>query len=459
MNNNHLKRQLIHHLAEQGVPDDYDPWEAVKKQLDQKTIQHSSLDSPMKIDASMHFAGALTLLLVVLVGLVFFLTPQGQVTAKNLFQLFQKAESNILPLPTGLPTEPILPRPTRTPAPTQIVSVQPAAPDEAGLFPTPASPEKSEHGAYTVGLTIPEAEALAKYKIRTLKYLPHGYQLTQVIYDGQTRGVQQLYKFYPVQSGEMFVLRQQPSQPAEPVGQSAEIEQIQVGDSLVEVVSGAWFSAAGSATQEWTSNAPVYTYMWQQDGFYFTLQFMAGDTFSPAYLSKEDMQAVVETATGTRTTPLEKVNLNNLPGIDEVKKAAPFQVLAPTLLPEGFVLERGVYEPENQRAVLIYRPGDSASGMNHASLILFEIPKNGDTPPASYAPEWPTEAIEQVTIGGAPGTFTRGSVEDGKYIPSSDLSLHWETDDLRITINFSGSSSDSAQLDQDGMIQIAEGLK
>lgn len=459
---NNLKRQVIHHLAEQGVPADYNPWEEVKGQLEsnqagRKTMRHSGIDAPLNLSLKVRFAGVLTMLLVLLVGTVFFLTPQGQVTANNLFQLFRRAESNVLPLPTGLPTESILP--TSTPFPTQIIGLQSVPTEEPGVFFTPTPKEKTEQGTITYGLTISEAEELAQFAIRAPNSLPSGYRLSEVTFDSQTRAVQQIYKYFPYQSGEMFVLSQEPSQPTDSVGQNAQIDQIQVGDITVEAVNGSWFSAAGSNQEEWINNAPVHTFRWQQDGFTFTLQFLVGDTFSSAYLSKDDMQAVVETVIGTLSAFPESMNLNNLASVEEVEQAAGFQLLAPTLLPEGFALERAVYEPENKRAVFIYRPKDTAGSMNHPSLIIFEILKDGDTLPAIYPEELPPEAIEQVTIDTASGTLVRGAVVDGTYDPNFGLSLHWETDNLSITINYSGTSSHPAQLEKADMIEIAEGLQ
>jgi hypothetical protein len=232
-----------------------------------------------------------------------------------------------------------------------------------------------------------------------------------------------------------------------------------MGDILVEVASGSWYSSTGSNQLEWIDDASAHTFRWQQDSFIFTLQFLVGDTFSPAYLTKEDMQAVVEVVVGVRSELPTKVDLNNLKSVEEVEQVAGFQLLAPTLLPEGFVLERAVYEPENQRAIFIYRPNDTAGSMNHPSLIIFEVLKSDEMLPAKYPDDFPAEAIEQVKIGETSGTLTRGAIVDGKYDPSSGLSLHWETNNLSITINYSGSSEHSAQLEKVDMIKLAEGLQ
>ncbi len=397
------------------------------------------------------------MLFVLLAGMVFFMTPQGQVTAKYLVQLFRKAGSDFLPLPAGLPTEPI--PPTRTPAPTQFVGLQPISTGESGSFITPTPKTKTENGTITFGLTISEAKDLAQFVIREPNSLPSGYQLAEVTFDSQTRLVQQIYKYFPTQSGEMFVLSQQPSQPTDSIGQSAEIVQIQVGNITVEAVTGSWFSTVGSNQEEWMNNAPVHTFRWQQEGYTFTLQFLVGDTFSPAYLSGEDMQAVVELVIGTRSALIDKVNLNDLAGFEEVEQAAGFKLLAPSLLPEGFVLDQAVYEPENKRAVFIYRPDDTGGNMNHPSLVIYEIPHDKTVPPTAFQEELPPEAIERVAIGLVTGILRSGSMVDGIYDPGAGLSLHWETNDLSITINYFSSSSHPAQLEKADLIKIAEGLQ
>lgn len=459
---NKMKRQVIHHLAEQGVPANYDPWQAVrmrleKNQASQRTTQQVRRNIPVRLNLNNRFAIALAILLVLGVATVFFLTPQGQVTAKNLFQFFSKADSNLLPLPAGLPTEQILP--TKTSVSTQVISLQPVSTEESPALYTPTAQGIMEQGILTQGLSIAEAQELARFAIRTPKSLPSGYRLADVWFDSKTRAVQQLYKYFPYQSGELFILTQELSQPTETIGQSAEIKQIKIGDVLVEVVTGSWFSADGSNQLEWINDASDHTFRWQQDGFTFTVQFMIGDTFSPAYLTEDDMQAVVEILIGKRSELPTKIDLNNLKSVEEVEQVAGFQLLVPTILPEGFVLERVVYEPENHRSVLIYRPKDTGDTMNYPSLTIFEILKGDDTPPATYPEDFPLGAIEQVKIGEFLGTLQRGAVVDGKYDPSSALSLYWETNNLSITINYWSSTSHPARLEKVDMIRIAEGFQ
>jgi hypothetical protein len=457
MRHNDLKRQVIHHLAEQGIPADYDPWVEINMQLERnqtgrKTTRQPGMTAPMKINLR-----GLAALLVLLVGVVFFLTPQGQVTAQNIFQFFRRAQSNVLPLPAGLPTEPILP--TKTPVPMRVAGLQPVPSGEPNAFFTPTPSGRTILGTTTSGLTISGAEELAKYAIRVPKTLPSGYRLAEVMFDSQTQTVQQIYKYFPYQSGELFVLSQGPSQPAETIGQSAEINQIQVGDIPVESVSGTWLNELGSDVEEWVTGVPVQTFRWRQDGFYFALNIRVDDRFSPAYLSEDDMRALLEVIMGIRSALPEDINLNNLTSVEEAEKAAGFHLLAPAFIPEGFTLERVVYEPDNKRAVLIYRPKDTAGSMNNPSLVIYEILKSRETPSTAFQEELPPEAIEQVMIGIASGTYRRGAIENGVYDPDSGLSLSWETNDLCVNINYFNSSSHPSRLDKTDMIKIAEGLQ
>lgn len=426
-----LKQQVIHHLAEEGVSTVDDPWEAVKAKL---------AHQPASQQPKRALAWAMAALVILALGAAFFLTRPGRAAAQNFIQLFRRAERNVLPLPPGLPVEPI--PPTRTPAPTQVIGLELAATGTSRAIFTPTPIKSTEQGPVTAGLTIAEAEALAGFPVRVPNSLPDGYRLANTTFDSERQLVTQIYQFTPYQAGEMFILHQQLEPPTDPIGLSAEIEQFAVGSTAVEAVSGSWFVAAGSNQEEWIPDAPVHTFRWVQQGITITLQFVVGDTFSPAYLTREAMLAVVETVIGTRSTLPETVELNNLPSVEAAEQAAGFDLLAPTLLPEGFVLERAVYEPENKRAVFIYITNDS-SGKSSPSLVIYQIAKDSDTPAAN------TDGAEAVMVGGYPGVLFDGEVP----------SLFWETDSLSITINYFGDPSHPARIEKARLVEIGEGMK
>ena len=48
MDEKNLKQQILHHLAEQGVPAAYNPWEAVQKRLRARQEEQGSARGPFQ---------------------------------------------------------------------------------------------------------------------------------------------------------------------------------------------------------------------------------------------------------------------------------------------------------------------------------------------------------------------------------------------------------------------------
>lgn len=355
-----------------------------------------------------HFGIATVLVVLVAVSIIA-ATPQGRAWAQTILRFFERAESNTQPLSTPHSPEPVW------------------------------------------GLSIAEAKDLAGFDVRVPDYLPPGYGLKTVIFNPQNGAVIQLYEFSPRQAGESFALIQSHTNPTELIGSDATVEMMEIGGIPVEYVNGTWLAAAGSVTEQWIAGQSVNTFHWQSGGFYYTLQFWVDDTFSPAYLSKQDMITEIEIVMGLRTSWPDKVNLNNLTSYEDVERAAGFDILTPSVLPEGFVLSHGAYEPENQRVVLIYRSKD---GSSEDSLVIFEIA--GATPANSWD-GFPAGAVETVSIGTTTGTFVRGAIVDDVYDPDFGLSVNWVTDGLFIQVRFTGGSS-SAQLDE-AILEIARSMR
>jgi hypothetical protein len=394
----------------------------------------------------------ITAILFVLVAMsIIAATPQGRVWAQSLLHFFERGDA----MPVAPVTGGILP--TRTPQPTyqaELVTISPGETDSGAFFtPTPAT--TGEVGDVVYNLTLEDAQKLAGFAIRVPSVVPAGYDLSEISFDRQTDTVWQIYKFLPYQSGEMFVISQSPENAPITIGQDAAVEQIQVGDVMVEHVAGMWFAVTGASWETWDPNTPLHTFRWEEDGFYFTLQFVVGETFSPAYLSQQNMVAVIEVLMGLRTSMPDEVNLNYLTSYDAVAEAAGFDILTPSVLPEGFVFSHAVYEPENKRVVLIYRPEDGSRYSSGASLVIFEIP--GATPAVSWD-GFPAGAVETVSIGTATGTFLRGAIVNGVYDPDFCLSVIWQIDGLYVQVRFAGGSY-PAQLDEDAMLAIARSMK
>jgi hypothetical protein len=201
----------------------------------------------------------------------------------------------------------------------------------------------------------------------------------------------------------------------------------------------------------------VHTFRWQAGPYYFTLQFWVGDTWSPAYLTRDDMIAMLEVVMGVRESFPERTNLNSLVSVEDAEAAAGFNLLAPAVLPEGFIFSHASYEPDVQRMVLIYAPQGASRQSSGARLVIFETPLFTPAPVLSWD-GFPAGAVETVAIGEATGTFVRGAVVDGVYDPDLKLGLSWETGSLRISIHFWNSESYPARLERDQLISIAESM-
>jgi hypothetical protein len=416
MNSNSIKQQIIHHLAEEKVPVNYDPWVIMQEKIEANTSEKEIHSSGKFAAVKRRNLAALAIFGFVLIVAVFFMTPPGQVIANGLLSFFFRTDSNV----RALPTEPINPETT------------------------------------TYGLNINEAENLAGFKILVPASLPEGYSLAEVIYDSQLRETIQVYKFEPYQAGEMFLLTQQTSQPAEIVGQSAEVKEFIVGTTSVESVLGSWFAPLNSTTEEWSSDAPVHTFRWQEDDFFYSIQFWVNDSFSPAYLSVEDRTAFLETLIGTRSAFPEKINLNNLLSQDEIIAASGMQILMPTVLPDGFQFSHAVYEPENKRVVLIYPFENGNQGSDQAKIVIFETPINSSQGTVSFD-GYPEGAVERLTIGDVESTYIHGALMDGKYDENFGSGILEQTNSLNISIQFYGSATVS--LDKASLIEVAKSLK
>ena len=460
MNNKPNLKYIFEQIAEQAVPKDPSAWDKIQARMRSTTYQSQPLSKhqhPARANAKIGWTVGLTALL--LFGFFFFLSPLGQVTGDNIWKFFFNAEKDTLPIPTGISTDAIMQLPTLTPVPTKIVSLQPVHTQNSENIFVPTPKNKSYWQNYIYGLNLSEAEELAGYPILTLGTLPSGYQLTDVSYESQIKEVQQTYIYFPRQTGEMFIFTQQPIQTIQEIGKNATIEKIIIGDVEVEEVSGTWFPAAGSDQQEWISSDNVHTYRWQKNNMYYSLHFLTNEPYSPAYLSSDDMENIVEMAVGIRKELPETVNLNDLNSIEEAEKISGFSLLAPGLLPEDFVLERVVYEPDNYRTVAIYNPFNGKSSSTNPSLIIYEIHIEKSIVYPEAKEDLPASAIEQVPVNSFPATFRRGAIIDNQYNPDIALSLHWETDDLSITVNYTPSSSHPARITKEQLIEIAESMK
>jgi hypothetical protein len=399
-------------------------------------------------------------MVVMVAAVIFFLTPQGRGFAQQAMRFFTHAKSDTLPLPTGQPSEP--PHPTRTPAATrmaELTAVTPAGQAPAvESYPTDTPAPQGTAGEAVWNLTIEQAQALAGFEVVVPVSLPSGYRLDNVIFNPGTGEVAQFYEFYPYSAGEMFILGQRLSPPSEVIGQSATVEQLTLGDTPVEYVEGGWFGAPGSGAETWQADSIFHTFRWQAGEFYFSLVFMfdESDTWSPAYWTRDGMRAMIEIVMGVRSAFPEQVNYNNLSSIAQAEAAAGFDLLAPAVLPEGFVFTRAVFEPDSGRVLLFYQPETGSFATSGVQLLIIE---SQDTDQSLSWEGYPDGAVVPVQVGGHPATFVRGDVLDGVYDAEASVSLAWSTATLTIHMRYTARPDYPIRMELEEMLAIAESME
>ena len=369
-------KQALNTLADQAVPDNYDPTPELRGKI--STAPRRPMRQSQPFRSGLRAAG-LAVVFVMLAGIIFLFTPQGQGVAQAVARFFTFAGQDTLPLPTGQPTEPT--PPTRTPAPTRIAELQVVTPGDSApavaSYPTETPVSAAGAGVPVWNLSVEEAEQLAGFAVSTPAVLPPGYRLDNVIYNPGAGEVAQFYEFHPYSAGEMFILSQRATAPEDVIGQSAQVEQLTVGDTPVEYVRGGWFGEPGSGTESWSSGSIYHTYRWQAGDFYYALVFMFDefDTWSSAYWTREGMIAMLEIILGLRADFPEQVNYNNLTSLEQAEEIAGYDLLVPSVLPEGFVFSRAMYEPNLERVILYYQPQEGTRAVSGVNLLVIQNPR------------------------------------------------------------------------------------
>lgn len=307
-------------------------------------------------------------------------------------------------------------------------------------------------------LTIQEAEKLAGFTVNVPASLPEGYSLDNVIYNPASNDVIQMYKFHPYSAGEQFNVHQSRQPFVDEIGNSAGVELLTVDGKTVEYVHGSWFGPDGSPVESWQPNSIFHTFRWQDGDDYFALEvlFDETDTWSPAYWTREGMTAMIELVMGVRTDFPAQVNYNNLKNISEAEKLAGFHILQPQTLPEGYALDRAVYDPSYGGITLLYGTGADSRAESDPKLVIGEQPAQSAADPNFEG--YPASAIEHIQIGSDQAILATGMVEDGEYKDLPRFYLYWKNGDVRI-IMWNVVRDTQAGMEKEEFLAIAESMQ
>ena len=297
---------------------------------------------------------------------------------------------------------------------------------------------------------------------------------------GATGGTEGVYLSYRGKDPAVSLqLLQGPSQPDDqpmPVGASAVVESVQIGDVSGEYVKGAFFHEGGDPVSQWETNANIQSLRWEAEGIRYTL-WMSG---SPDFPKEALDQASLVRLAGSLTA--EIALLPTQPVVEAPKTAAQaaqeagFSLLEPAWLPQGFWFDRAIYLPETRRVCLLYA--------HLSDVFLYDAP-NRPAPSLSIVmsvdplPAVTTLIVEglrpdqvlleqaALTIHGAKleqGQFTYGSLKAGQLCEIESLQnqlLTFQTGDRHVAIIAQAEGpmgGGKNWLTRQEMVQVAESM-
>lgn len=406
------------------------------------------------------------ILVVLLVGILFFNTPSGRAVAQSILNFFTRSESNILPAPTEIPLvwveqTPGVPAATVTPLPG------PAFSDECGDYPDPKC-------------NVAQIRSKVDFPIKELGVIP-----ASMYFIGSTGEPDRVYIFYGTQDhSENLILIEQPwtgSSDQTPliIGASAVVETVKIGNSTGEYVKGSFTYRSGETQEHWDADADNQILHWVDDGVFFQI-INSGiqldqDSFIDLAGSLTTEPVTVELTpvpeTSTQSSESYDFSANYPLTIPEAEKIAGFKIAQPSKLPELLTLLGASIEPE-QAVVSIFYLRSQDMGPTTDGLLLKEeiIPSDGrfelssfvigdKTEIDNYPPGILVGAIEKVQIGEIQGQYVEGTwhgTDCCGWVWKADpylKRLHWQMKDTVFELLYMG-----MDITKEDMILIAKSM-
>ena len=429
-------QKMIRSVAEEKAPGEtIQLWSRIKSQL------RSFEAKPQRHWPShLRLAGTALGLAILLAGVVFILSPQGQAWAQEAFQFFTETESNRIPLEDFEATQAAL----------SSGSVTQSAP----------TADNSEPGVQVAqdyeDLTFDEVQALVDFQVSQPTWLPEDFSFLNAAYYGEGNVVTLRYDF----GGNMFALRQEPISSAEDcdlcftVGPGADIEEVSINGAYGEYVVGVWQVVEENGVwineKEWINDPYQQMLIWQVDGMAYQIVY----TGFPSYMMKADMIAVAESVPTVQVSHV----LDDLT-FDEVQALVDFEVNQPTWLPDKYEFGRALYNQEQNVVTLMYYYG----GNSHNALGLTQEPVSDNGACSLCRVVGSSARIQEVSINGVRGEYVEGLwiLEDGEAIwkgfsyYTQVKNLIWQTDDMTYNLT----AYENSHLFKKDLVAIAESVR
>ena len=244
-------------LAQRLEPDGLDLWPSIRSRMQSHPLARRP--APAKVvGRRLRLAAALLLVLV----LLFTITPPGRAWAPEIIRFFSHTLSDIRPLPQPAPTAPVASSPS---------------PDPASIL--------------DAHLSVSEVARQAGFSVATPTWLPESLDFSGASYDAEQRIARVFYRSIETNG---LVLAEEPLEPdgncvlCGQVGASAQVETVRIGDADGEYVIGVWKMTAQGAV--WDSDPYLQNLRWQAAGMAYSLQYMG----APGTLSQADLVAIAE---------------------------------------------------------------------------------------------------------------------------------------------------------------------
>ncbi len=256
-------QSMFKDLTEQKAPKEtINLWPAIESRLQTSDLTQpkgTQMNTRQKLIPRLSAGIALA---VILIGALFFTTPQGQAMAQSMLQFFTRAESNELPLQsfqlTPLPTSG-----APTPNPVSIIDAK---------------------------LEITEVELPVGYDVFEPSWIP-----SNLTFAGASIEDPKIVRiFFRYMDTNGLVFRQEPVPGSKDcelcnmVGPDAPVEEVAISNTTGEYVEGVWKLTEQGPV--WESDPYLKTLRWQKDGMAFELLYMG----PPDSLSKQDMVTIAE---------------------------------------------------------------------------------------------------------------------------------------------------------------------
>jgi hypothetical protein len=425
-------QKIMRSLADEKAPGaSIDLWSSIRTQaLAAESKPRHARRSRLRL------VGAALGLAVLLVGVVFILSPQGQAWAQEAFQFFTQTESDRIPHESYQAT-----LAARSPS---------SAPEDASV--TEADPTSTPSDPLDGLMTLEEVQEEAGFVPYQALWLPEDFEFVGAAYNEETQVVSLRYD----RLGDMansFTLSQEPfyyltdCDLCTSVGTSADIQKVSIHDVYGEYVEGVWTGQDGDSV--WENDPYMKRMIWRTDGMAFQIHYGG----FPAYMLKKDMIEIAESL-GTS----QNLSIMDHLTLEEVQEISGLQIYQPTWQQDDLKFKEAIYNTETGVVTLMY-----AYQGNFNNMVGLKMESLSDLGTCYLCRVVGSSAIvRRVSINGFEGEYVEGvwTWEDGEVVWKSFSHylalkhLIWQTDEMIFEVNYMG-----YHLNKMDLIEIAESVR